>query len=109
MTSFALRIGDRGRLVLPAALRRASGLVEGQEVVAVVDVDGRIVISTADRLMDQLREACARMGQRDAASDLQSWREESEADRLHRLECPIIDPKGAARRGHELLIELGLE
>ncbi|MBJ7334168.1 MAG: AbrB/MazE/SpoVT family DNA-binding domain-containing protein [Thermoleophilia bacterium] len=109
MISFALRIDDRGRLVLPAALRRASGLAEGQEVVAVVDADGRIVISTADRLMDQLREACARMGQRDAASDLEGWRDESEADRLHRLEHPIIDSTGAARRGRELLTELGLE
>ena len=107
--SFALRIGDRGRIVLPAALRRASGLAEGQEVVAVVDADGRIVISSADRLMDQLREACDRMGQRDAAADLESWREESETDRLHRLEHPIIDPKGAARRGRKLLTELGLE
>ncbi len=109
MISFALRIDDRGRLVLPAALRRVSGLAEGQEVVAVVDADGRIVISTADRLMDQLREACARMGQRDAVSDLEGWRDESEADRLHRLEHPIIDSKGATRRGRELLIELGLE
>jgi len=107
--SFALRIDDRGRIALPAALRRASGLSEGQEVVAVVDAEGRIVISTADRLMDQLREACARMGQRDAASDLEGWRDESEADRLHRLEHPIIDPKGATRRGRELLTELGLE
>ena len=107
--SFALRIDDRGRIVLPAALRRASGLAEGQEVVAVVDADGRIVISTADRLMDQLREACARMGQRDAASDLEGWRDESEADRLHGLEHPIIDSKGAERRGRELLTELGLK
>ena len=108
MISFALRIDDRGRIVLPAALRHVSGLAEGQEVVAVVDADGRIVISTADRVMDQLREACARMGQRDAASDLESWRDESEADRLHRIEHPVIDTKGAERRGRELLTELGL-
>jgi bifunctional DNA-binding transcriptional regulator/antitoxin component of YhaV-PrlF toxin-antitoxin module len=109
MNAFPLRVGDRGRNVLPAALRRASGLTEGQEVVAIVEDDGRIVISAADRLMDQLREACARMGQRDAVSDLHRWREESEADRLHRLEHPEIDAKGAARRGRELLSELGLE
>ena len=109
MNAFPLRIGDRGRIVLPAALRRASGLSEGQDVVAVVEEDGRIVISAADRLMDQLREACARMGQRDAVSDLNQWREESEAARLHRLEHPDIDPKGAARRGRQLLTELGLE
>jgi AbrB family looped-hinge helix DNA binding protein len=109
MNAFPLRVGDRGRIVLPAALRRASGLTEGQEVVAVVEDDGRIVISAADRLMDQLREACDRMGQRDATADLQQWREESEADRLYRLEHPDIDPKGAARRGRQLLSELGLE
>ena len=61
------------------------------------------------RVTDQLREACARMGQQDAASDLEGWRDESEADRLHRLEHPIIDSKGAERRGRELLTELGLK
>ena len=109
MMSFVLRIDDRGRIVLPAALRHASGLVEGQEVVAAVDADGRIVISTADRLMDQLRKACARMGQREAASDLKDWRDQSEADRLHRIEYPVIDTKGAEHRGRELLTELGLK
>ena len=61
------------------------------------------------RVTDQLREACARMGQRDAASDLEGWRDESEADRLHRIEHPVINTKGAERRGRELLTELGLK
>ena len=38
MMSFALRIDGRGRIVLPAALRRAAGLADAQEVVAVVDL-----------------------------------------------------------------------
>ena len=109
MNAFPLRIGDRGRVVLPAALRRASGISEGQEVIAVVEDDGRIVISAADRLMDQLREACARMGQRDGVADLRTWRAESEAARLDRLENPEIDPKTVARRGRELLADLGIE
>ena len=61
------------------------------------------------RVTDQLREACARMGQQDASSDLEDWRDESEADRLHRIEYPVIDTKGAARHGRELLTELGLK
>ena len=49
------------------------------------------------------------MGQREAASDLEDWRDESEADRLHRIEHPVINTKGAERRGRELLTELGLK
>lgn len=109
MNAFPLRIGDRGRIVLPAALRRASGISEGQEVIAVVEDDGRIVISAANRLMDQLREACARMEQRDGIADLRAWRAESEAARLERLEHPEIDPTTVARRGRELLADLGIE
>ena len=109
MNAFPLRIGDRGRIVLPAALRRASGLTEGQEVIAVVEDDGRIVIAARDRLMDELRQACAQMGQRDGIADLRTWRVESEAARLDRLENPEIDPKTVARRGRELLADLGVE
>jgi len=31
--TYAVRLGDRGRLVLPAELRRRAGLEEGQELV----------------------------------------------------------------------------
>ncbi len=108
MNAFPLRIDSRGRITLPAALRRASEIMVGQDVIAVVDGDGRITISTSDGLIRQLRETCAHMGSCDGASDLRRWRQESEADRLHRLEHARIDPKDAARRGRDLLVELGL-
>ncbi len=108
MNTFPLRIDSRGRITLPAALRRASEITVGQDVIAVVDGDGRITISTSDGLIRQLRETCARMGSCNGTSDLRRWRKESEAERLHRLEHPRIDPKDAARRGRELLVELGL-
>lgn len=108
MKTFPLRIDSRGRITLPTALRRASGITVGQDVISVVEGDGRITISTSDGLMRHLREVCAHMGPRDGTSDLRRWREESEADRLHRLEHPRIDPTEAVQRGQDLLVELGL-
>lgn len=108
MTNYALRIGDRGRLVLPAALRRATGFREGEELIATVEDDGRVVLASRDRLMDELRAACARMGARNGVDDLRAWREASDADRTRRLEQPEIDPATVDRRGRELLDALGI-
>lgn len=108
MTSYALRVGDRGRLVLPAALRRATGFREGEELIATVHDDGSIVLASRDRLMDELRAACARMGERDGVADLRAWRDASDADRSRRLEPPAIDPATVEQRRRELLDALGI-
>ncbi len=108
MTTYPLRIGDRGRIVLPAALRRESGFAEGQELLAIVQDDGSILLKSRDRLMHELRAACERMGQRDATDDLRDWRTASDADRLSRLEHPALDPTTAAKLGRSLLADLGI-
>lgn len=40
--SFTLRVGDRGRVVLPAALRERLGLREGDRLVIAVEGDGTV-------------------------------------------------------------------
>ncbi len=108
MSSYPLRIGDRGRIVLPAALRRESGFAEGQELLAIVQDDGSILLESRDRLMNELRAACERMGQRGAIDDLTEWRITSDADRLSRLEQPTPDSAAAAKQGQALLSDLGI-
>jgi len=89
MATYPLRIDARGRITLPAALREECGLAEGQAVVAVVEPDGRVVLFARDRLMQDLREACAQMGPQWAIDDLDRCRDESDLDRFG---CPKRPP-----------------
>ncbi len=49
-----LRIGAQGRVVLPAVLRKALGLVQGDELVARI-VDGSLVLERRDTIERRLR------------------------------------------------------
>lgn len=60
---FAVRLGERGRLVLPAELRRVMGVDTGDELVARLEGDGVHLISRrqlARRARGLLRERNAR-------------------------------------------------
>jgi AbrB family looped-hinge helix DNA binding protein len=54
----SVRIGAKGRVVLPAALRAETHLNEGDEVI-VTAADGRIVMETPDAIKARLRAAAA--------------------------------------------------
>jgi AbrB family looped-hinge helix DNA binding protein len=67
---FAIRLGDRGRLVLPAAVRRALGISAGDELVARLDGDGVRIISRR-RLARQARGLLRATGEpRDLVAEL---------------------------------------
>ena len=42
MKTYPVRIGDKGRFVVPQELREAAGWDEGQELVAWLDADGNL-------------------------------------------------------------------
>ncbi len=54
----SVRIGAKGRVVLPAALRAETHLNVGDEVI-VTAADGRIVMETPDAIKARLRAAAA--------------------------------------------------
>ncbi|MDO4718532.1 MAG: AbrB/MazE/SpoVT family DNA-binding domain-containing protein [Propionibacteriaceae bacterium] len=53
--TFELRVGDRGRVVLPAVLRRELGLRQG-DVLSVTLQDGQLVASTPRAALERVRE-----------------------------------------------------
>ena len=53
-TTFELRVGDRGRVVLPAALREELGLRQG-DVLTVTLEDGQLVASTPRATLARVR------------------------------------------------------
>lgn len=57
--TFRVRIGPKGRLVVPVELRRQLALEEGTEAVARAE-DGRLVVERRDVVLRRLREAVAR-------------------------------------------------
>ncbi len=69
-TDFRIRLGDRGRLVLPAELRRAMGIEPGDEVVARFDGEAVHLISRR-QLARNARGTMARLAPgRDLVSEL---------------------------------------
>ena len=53
-TTFELRVGDRGKVVLPAALREGLGLRQG-DVLSVTLDNGQLVSSTPRADLDRVR------------------------------------------------------
>ena len=49
-----VKMGDRGRLVVPSALRERAGLAEGRQLV-LVETDDGIVLLTQDQLKRRVR------------------------------------------------------
>ena len=94
--------------MLPAALRRESGLREGEDVIAIVEEGGRVILESRDRLMEDLRAACAQMDTGSGLDELAAWRAEIEADRLEELDRTVTASPESAARGRALLDELGL-
>ena len=65
--SFA--VGPKGRVVLPASVRRAAGIAEGVELVAWADGDGRIVLETVAALKSRIWGAMPAANEREAEED----------------------------------------
>lgn len=68
--TYTVRLGERGRLVLPAELRRRAGLREGQELVLIY-ADGIVRLATRRDLARSGRGMFSRAGRgRDLVSEL---------------------------------------
>ena len=52
--TYALTVGDRGRIVVPAEVRERAGLVEGTPLVLLESVDG-LVLLTREQLRARVR------------------------------------------------------
>lgn len=72
--SFALDLGPRGRLVLPAVVRKRLGLKEGDRLILTVEPDGRMRLASAReaarRARGLLREILPEASRRSLADEL---------------------------------------
>jgi AbrB family looped-hinge helix DNA binding protein len=76
---YAVRLGDRGRLVLPAELRRALGFSAGDELVARLDGDGVRIVSRRQLARQARGLLRATAKQRDLVAELLAERRQEVA------------------------------
>ncbi len=74
----AVVMGNRGRMTLPAPVRAAAGLDEGDEVVAVAEAPGRVVLTSRAAIRAELDAALPPHDAKtpDAVATVRAYREE---------------------------------
>lgn len=92
VVSSSFHVGAKGRVVLPAAVRRAAHLDEGAEVVARPDGEGRVVIETVESIRARVWAASPQSAGHDMTADVRAMRDEDNR----------VSDEASARRAGEL-------
>ncbi len=109
--SASFRVGLKGRVVLPAAVRRAAHLEEGAEVIARPDGEGRVVIETVASIRERIWNAAPEPTGVDTAADVRELRDEDESlstANMARQARALGSEEDSAAAGAALLAHLGL-
>ena len=107
----SFHLGPKGRVVLPAAVRRAAGIPDGAQVIAQAIGPGRIVIETIDAVRNRMWSASSDSAGVDSTTDIRALREEdiNTADRAARARSRFEDDTAESDAvGLSLLAHLGL-
>lgn len=111
VVSAPFHVGAKGRVVLPAAVRRAANITEGAEVVARPEGEGRVVIETVHSIRERVWGAAPDASGLDTTADVRALREEdnhvSDAAFARRAAASGSETDSAAA-GAALLARLGL-
>jgi AbrB family looped-hinge helix DNA binding protein len=111
VASAAFHVGAKGRVVLPAAVRRAAHLEEGAEVVARPDGEGRVVIETVASVRERIWNAAPQPTGVDTIADVRELRDADEAlsaANMARQARELGSEQDSAAAGTALLTHLGL-
>lgn len=78
---FVVRIGNKGRVVIPAALRERARMAEGDELVARVMEDGRLVLEARESIKARLRTQAGEAKENRRGSAVERLLDDRRADR----------------------------
>jgi bifunctional DNA-binding transcriptional regulator/antitoxin component of YhaV-PrlF toxin-antitoxin module len=110
MASSTVKVDSRGRVSLPADLRRAAGFDEGAEIVAVSYGPGRVLLETQQAVTAAVWAAAPDVDT-DSVADVRQMRDRdvaiSDTNAESRRQVDV-DDETSRRRGEALLSELGL-
>ncbi len=107
------QVGAKGRVVLPAAARRAAHIEEGAELVARVVGEGQLLLETRDAVRARVWAAAPQRTGLDTSADVRALRDEDRKleDRnaaRRAAEFSARSETDSAAAGAALLAELGL-
>jgi AbrB family looped-hinge helix DNA binding protein len=68
--AYLVQLGDRGRLVLPAQIRKRLNLREGDELVVTVQPDGSLRLTSPAQIVRETRGLYRTAGRRSLADEL---------------------------------------
>ena len=68
--AFPIQLGDRGRLVLPAPIRKRLNLREGDQLVVTVQPDGSLRLTSPAQIVRETRGLYRTAGRRSLAAEL---------------------------------------
>jgi len=107
--SGSFHVGAKGRVVLPAAVRRAAGVEEGTELVARADGEGRVVLETVASIRARVWDAAPPPSGLDVEMDVKAIRQDDLAlERRRAAERLDRSEQESAEAGAALLAHLGL-
>lgn len=93
------KVGPRGRVTVPAAIQRAVGLTEGDEVIIRAVGPGVVVVETPQAVLDRIRAGMQSAGpdSADALTEIRALRD-ADTERIDRLapQEPLHQPESGA-------------
>jgi AbrB family looped-hinge helix DNA binding protein len=107
MITSSATVGPRGRLVIPAEVRRDAGIEEGQVVVLMPEGHGRVTVTTREAIEQEVWAAASQESRHaDAALDVRAFRDADNQQWAQR-HATAESGDGLSVRG-DLLREFGL-
>lgn len=111
VVSSSFHVGLKGRVMLPAAVRRAAHLEEGAEVVARPDGEGRVIIETVASIRARVWAAAPEPKDLDLTADVRDLRNEDRQlaeQNADRQAATLGSEHDSVAAGASLLAHLGL-
>lgn len=111
LVSTSFHVGAKGRVVLPAAIRRAAHIEEGAELVARLVGEGQLLLETKDAVRSRVWDAAPQSADLDVAADVRAMRTEDialEARHAAGREAAVGSEADSDAAGAALLAHLGL-
>lgn len=107
----SFQIGPKGRSVIPAAVRKAANIAEGDEVVAIALGEGRVLVETVAAVRRRVWESAPTPSETSATQDVREMRraDAAAADAAAVRRQPAGAAADSEARGQALLVELGLD
>lgn len=104
----ALKVGEKGRLILPVAVREQAGIGVGDEVIARPLADGQIILETRTAIARRLRSRFAEGGGTGALAEAREQDRKLESRSQGRTNTGRRDREAEVSRADRILEALGI-